>query len=244
MKRKRNGVIVSAVLLATLLILALFIKGPLRSPLIIQFGIRSFRTFSIVSWAFVGAGGVIFILASASFFREAGRAAISRNREEMTRKELENASRSYSSGSDEPEVVRLRLEELRKENPSLTSLVSRCIAQMDEMDDLQRRQKGLIESNDAIYLNDTIELLDNTERHICRNFRGVINRCMVLGKGEEMDISQVETPLIDNESRLKDAATLLRYSADWINKYNEDSSDKSRSELDAWISIIKETLEG
>ena len=153
----------------------------------------------------------------------------------------------YAKDSLNPEKTRIRFEQLRRNNPALNGLVERCLKQMDSIDVYQARQKSLLEANEAIYLEDTIEVLDNSEKRMCRNFRNIINCCILVEdtvKGEEsLDREIIESSLSENEEELESVNTLLQYSVAYINNYNRNGVS-DRSELDAWLKVMKNSMGG
>ena len=153
----------------------------------------------------------------------------------------------YAHDSLNPEKTRVRLEQLRRNNPNLSQLVDRCIDQLDRMDTYQARHKALLQANEAIYLEDTIEILDQSERRMCHNIRNIIN-CCILIEDTDKDINELDQGIItgslaDNEEELGEVATLLRYSVAYINNYNRNGVS-DRRELDAWLKIMKASTGG
>lgn len=141
-----------------------------------------------------------------------------------------------------PENTRKRLEQLKEEAPKLEYLIARCLSQMDVMDLLQEKQGSLIRTNDALYLKDTVAVLDNVEGRICRNFRNIINLCIAADSPDNLDIEKVDWYLEDNEHKLTDSKELLKASADWINQYDMDGAKGDRSEVENWIKVIRDSL--
>ncbi|MBQ5440172.1 MAG: hypothetical protein IIT49_05260, partial [Clostridia bacterium] len=125
--------------------------------------------------------------------------------------------------------------------------VDKCIAQMDKMDSFQSRQQSLLDANEAVYLLDTIEVLRESEKRMCRNFRNIIN-CCILVEDSSSDVSELDHDVInsslnENEEELKSVSTLLKYSVTYINNYNRNGV-KDRSELDAWLKVMKDSIGG
>ena len=145
------------------------------------------------------------------------------------------------------EKTRIRLEQLRRKNPNLNTLVETCLEQMDRIDTYQARHRSLLEANEAIYLEDTIEIIDESEKRICRNIRNIINCCILVEDSKssvnELDGNIINSSLAENEEELKTVATLLRYSVAYINNYNR-SGVSDRSELDAWLKVMKSSMGG
>lgn len=214
---------------------------------IVALGIRTVSALTAMSYAALGIGGAAAIGGSVPLiankvkakneikFIEAKRQADSKNFDE------------YAKDSLNPEKTRIRLELLRRNNPNLNDLVNRCLEQMDKIDTYQLRHKTLLDANDAIYLEDTIEIIDESERRMCQNFRNIINCCILIedtdSSADELDEDIINTSLADNEEELSTVATLMKYSVAYINNYNRNGV-KDRSELDAWIKIMKSSMEG
>ena len=159
--------------------------------------------------------------------------------------EMQNFS-EYAKDSLNPEKTRIRLEQLRKNNALLNDVVDKCLEQMDKMDNYQSRQKSLIAANEAIYLNDTIDVIDESERRMCRNFRNIINCCILVENSsgiDELDTDTINLSMTENEDELKEVATLLKYFVGYINNYNRNGV-KDRSELDAWLKVMKSSIGG
>ncbi|MBQ7583115.1 MAG: hypothetical protein IJT24_00755, partial [Lachnospiraceae bacterium] len=146
-----------------------------------------------------------------------------------------------------PEATRARLGRISEGSPGLIPLMNRCLAQLDRMDELQRRQGELLALNKAAYLKDTVGTLDTVEKEICLNLRGVVNQCIVAGDGADesrLDMEKVESILAQDQKLLDQSRELLVVSADWIDKYNSQEGGADRSLLDNWIKVIQNTING
>jgi len=148
----------------------------------------------------------------------------------------------YAEDSTNPDFTRKRLQQLWKEIPETEELVERCLEQMDRMDRLQAKQEFLIESNSASYLKDTVSVLDNVERRICRNFQSIINLCIATDDIRNLGMEEIENSLHDNEKKLENTTELLKASAKRINQYNADGSENAWDEVESWIAVIRESL--
>ena len=113
---------------------------------------------------------------------------------------------------------------------------------MDRMDKLQERYKTLLEANDAIYLNDTISVIDAAETRLCRNIRNIINCCILVEDGSsqlsDFDNEIIDKALKENESELENVNTLIHYAVNYINNYQQNGVT-DMSELKAWIDVMK-----
>lgn len=217
------------------------------SYLIVSLGIRTVAALTGVSYAALGvgaaavAGGTVPVLVGKVKQQNDNRLI------ESTRRTDTKNMTEYAKDSLNPEKTRLRLEQLKRNNPSLSGVADRCLAQMDRIDTYQERHKSLLDANEAIYLEDTIEVIDGSERRMCRNFRNVINCCILIedtdGSADELDMDIINASLQENEEELSAVSTLLKYSVAYINNYNRNGV-RDRSELDAWLKIMKSSMEG
>ena len=199
------------------------------SAMMVAIGVRALSMLSYIAYALTGVGAAVFlggtVPAIAGKIRQQNDQRLLRSGREQDRKNFSE----YARDSLNPEKTRVRLEQLRRNNPNLSQLVDRCIEQ------------------EAIYLEDTIEILGQSERRMCRNIRNIIN-CCILIEDTDKDVNELDQGIItgslaDNEEELGAVATLLRYSVAYINNYNRNGVS-DRSELDAWLKIMKASTGG
>ena len=215
------------------------------SAMIVAFGIRTLSTISTISYIALGSGvAVAGTGVAVPLISSAKKKSDSRMLEEKSHSKERELS-EYAKDSLNPVRTRSRLEQLKENNPQLSGIVESCLRQMDRIDTYQDRQKSLLDANEAIYLEDTIEVLDESERRMCRNFRNIINCCILIENTnsgvEELDNNIINDSLSDNEEELAGVSTLLKYSVAYINNYNRNGV-KDRSELDAWLKIMKDSM--
>ena len=213
-------------------------------PLIIALGVRA---ASFLTIALTCAGGAASVWSAADLLisgkKERDRLLAERKTARLLVEEEEVRGEDMTS----PEATRLRLCRISDSSPGLAPLIDRCLAQMDRMDELQRRQGELIGLNQAAYLKDTVGTLDSVEKEICLNLRGVVNQCIVGGADADesrLDMDKIETILSGNQKLLDQSKELLVVSADWIDKYNAQEGGADRSLLDSWIKVIQDTING
>ena len=213
-------------------------------PLIVALGVRM---ASFVTGA-AGVAGGIFTLWSAGDLAVGARKHLAIAAEERRTQKLDVKSDELPvEDMTSPEATRARLLRIREGSPGLMNLMDRCTAQLDRMDELQRRQGELLSLNKAAYLKDTVGTLDTVEREICLNLRGVVNQCIVAGDGADesrFDVEKVDSILAQNQKLLDQSRELLVVSADWIDKYNSQEGGADRSLLDNWIKVIQNTING
>ncbi len=217
------------------------------SALIVSLGIRTVSALQIASYVALGVGAVAVIGGTIPALADKIKQQNTDRMLESTRRTDTKNMTEYAKDSLNPEKTRIRLEQLKRNNPSLGGIVDRCLVQMDRIDTYQERHKSLLDANEAIYLEDTIEVIDQSERRMCQNFRNIINCCILIedtdGSTDELDMDIIESSLSDNEEELSAVSTLLKYSVAYINNYNRNGV-RDRSELDAWLKIMKQSMEG
>ena len=216
----------------------------LGQPLIIVLGVRA---ASLITTAAGVAGGALTLWSTADLATGAvkeHRLAVAEKKTQRLDVEPDDTPIEDISS---PEATRERLNRIKTASPRLSGLMDSCLAQLDRMDELQRRQGELLTLNQAAYLKDTVGTLNSVEREICLNLRGVVNQCIVAGDGA--DISRIDTAKVDdiltqNKKLLDQSKELLVVSADWIDKYNSQEGGADRSLLDNWIKVIQDTIHG
>ena len=217
------------------------------SSMIVAFGVRALEGLKVISFGVCGIGGISLISgtipAVAVTLQNRSRDRLLEDDRARDRKSFTD----YAQDSLNPAKTRVRFEQLRAHNPKLNGLINRCVEQMDRIDAYQARHKSLLDANEAIYLEDTIEIIDESEKRICRNIRNIINCCILVEDSKssvnELDGNIISSSLAENEEELNTVATLLRYSVAYINNYNRNGVS-DRSELDAWLKVMKSSMGG
>ncbi|MBQ1388995.1 MAG: hypothetical protein IIY78_05150 [Clostridia bacterium] len=215
------------------------------ASLIIALGVRGIAALKVGSWAAVGVG----VAAGAGSTVPAVKDKLKHNNDvrliESRQNEEQKSLEEYAHDSLNPEKTSARLIQLAENNPKLTELTNKCLDQLEKMDGYQKKHKSLLDANDAVYLRDTIEVINESERRMCRNMRNIINCCILVEDGsggiEDLDADIISTALSDNEDELNSVGTLLKYSVSYINNFNKNGV-KDRSELDAWLKVTKAYL--
>lgn len=217
------------------------------SAMIVSIGVRGVEAFKIAGIIIAASGGAMVAGGCVPVITGLVNTQNRRRALESDRQSNKKKFDEYARDSLNPERTRERLEQLAKNNPHLTKLTDLCIGQMNRMDTFQSRHKSLLDANEAIYLEDTIAVLDESEKRMCRNFRNIINCCILIEDtnqgAEELDRDIVNSSLADNEEELNAVSTLLKYSVAYINNYNR-SGVSDRSDLDAWLKIMKQQPNG
>ncbi|MBR1483823.1 MAG: hypothetical protein IJ598_12785 [Ruminococcus sp.] len=217
------------------------------SAMIVAIGVRGVSLISALSYLTLGVGIASLAGGTVPLAVRAVRSQNDRKRLEDTREADRKQFSDYARDSLNPAKTRARLEQLRRNNPNLSGLVEHCLEQMDRIDTYQSRHKSLLDANEAIYLEDTIEIIDESEKRICRNIRNIINCCILIEDGSgslgDLDSDIINTSFNENEEELKTVSTLLRYSVAYINNYNRNGVS-DRRELDAWIQVMKASMGG
>ena len=217
------------------------------SAMIVAIGIRGVEAFKVAGIITAAVGGLAIAGGTVPVVTGLIDSQNRRRELESHREKSRKSFDEYAKDSLNPERTRERFEQLKLNNPHLTKLVDICLSQMDRMDTCQARQQSLLTANEAIYLEDTVTVINESERRMCRNFRNIINCCILIEDtdqgSEQLDGDIINSSLADNEEELKSVSTLLKYSVAYINNYNRNGVS-DRSELDAWLKIMKSSTSG
>ncbi len=245
--KKGKGLLILGILITALGLAGAVILSAASSAMIVAMGIRTLSTLTTISFITAGVGGATLALGAYRAIRQSAEDTAKVRRIENVRRRDQQQFTEYAKDSLNPEKTRIRFEQLRRNNPALSNLIDRCLEQMDTIDRYQMRHKSLLDANEAIYLEDTIEVIDGSEQRMCRNFRNIINCCILVentNEGEEaLDQEIIRSSLAENEEELKAVQTLLKYSVAYINNYNRNGVS-DRRELDAWLKIMKDSMGG
>lgn len=213
----------------------------LKDWIIIGYGVRALGSIRIVSIIIIIIGTIFLIIRSVPIAKALYHQKEMQERAIISAKNKSRILNDYAQDSENPDFTRKRLNQLAAETPELSDLVTKCLDQMDAMDAIQAKQDVLIEANDARYLRDTVLVLNNVERRLCRNFRSIINLCIATESTRCLDNEKINRKLDDNQKKLDNAKELLNASVDWINQYDDDASS-DRSEVENWIAVIRDSL--
>lgn len=240
-KPRRAGLRIGWSLLVGGILVSILCSTTLKDWVIISFGVRQLGVIQLITRLVAVGGGILIGWNGLAFMRIWMAEKQAETQEQAEQQERSRVLQDYVEDNTNPDFTRRRLEQLQLEMPQFEDLVEKCLDQMDRMDRLQAKQQLLIEANDARYLKDTVAVLDKVERRICQNFRVVINLC-ITADDEPLDMKQINRSLEDNEMKLGDTKELLKASVDWINQYNADGNITDRSEVENWITVIRNSL--
>ena len=224
------------------ILLALGLAGVLltnlaTSSLIVAIGVRAIGVINTIALITAGAGAATM---AAGFIPNIKRLIDnSHSQKQLMGKKQEHRKTfdAYAKDSLNPQKTRERLGTLKENNSKLGSLVDRCLAQMNRMDKLQERYETLLEANDAIYLQDTVGVINDAETRLCRNIRNIIN-CEL----SPFDVKIINQALQQNETELQNVDTLIHYAVSYINNYQQNGVT-DMSELKAWLEVMRKSTE-
>lgn len=240
--KTRKGNILFGLTITCIGSLTLFLTdNVMQDQIVIRFGVRAFSLIRSISKGTTIGGIILTALLSIPIIYNWKRQRQQQRQEQTHRKNQVQIRTKYAEDSTNPDLTRKRLLQAQAEMPMFKDLFDRCLKQLDRMDALQLKQNRLILDNDASYLNETENVLNKVEGRICQNFRNIINLCTIADNAEQLDVAKVEKVLDGNEEKLKAARSLLKASAEWVNKYNADN-DSDRSEVQKWILVINNYL--
>lgn len=216
------------------------------SALIVSVGVRVIGALHTAGIIVAGVGAATV---AAGFVPDIKKRIESSNSQKLLKGKKEEKQKTfdaYAKDSLNPLRTRERLEDLKENNRSLTSLTDRCLNQMDRMDKLQERYNTLLEANDAVYLQDTVGVINDAETRLCRNIRNIINCCILVEDGSasfsDFDNKIIGQSLAQNENELQNVSTLIHYAVSYINNYQQNGVS-DMSELKAWLAVMRKNTE-
>ncbi len=244
-KSVRVKLFCSVSITVAILMIWLLSKVTFRNWLIIRFGVRVSRKVIFVETIALIVSLAILAIQIGFFVKNVTAQKRASRQDEEQRQERERRKarlqKEYADDSTSPELTRQMLEEIRDGTAEMDMLVQECQNYMDTIDLLQKKQGILIRSNNAAYLNETVEVLNRVEIRLCQDIRNIINLCITT-EGEQREQEAIERFLSDAESRIGDARKLLKLSGEWVNSYNEKDSHSNGSEVKLWIKTIDQSL--
>lgn len=247
MKKSKNPfvrtLILNVVIAAGSLILLILTKTILRNWLIIHLGVRKADGLQTSIIAFFCIIAIFILIDLALIYRGALKRYRVEAQERDASKEREKVITDYAKDDKNPLKVRKRLEQLEQEYPQIENLIQRCLGQMDSMDRLQEKQEELIGQNEALYLKQTVDVLERLECQLCENYRSIINLCIADALVSEAERAEIEQVLNENDQKLGYARKMLRASARRINSYNAGNKSGDE-EILSWIETLDKALEG
>jgi len=219
------------------------------TSIIIHMGIHAYKTLSVLAYVILVSGGGLVLTGFAKKIILNRRLEASKTKVIEQQRENSRPVLSYTATSYDPADIRHRLEGIAQQRPDLTQAIGQCHLQMDEMDKRQMKLKELLDLNDAEYLRNTESLLNDVEQFICKNFRKVINRCVVSDIGDdqvfskdnqyETDIQLINAALQRNQCELDNIKKFLADLADLISEENNNPE----TTLEVWMDIIRKSLQ-
>ena len=233
-------------ILAALGIAGIVTASMATPSLIVSIGVRAISMLKIASIAVTGIGAGTVALGFIPNIKNAISNSSNQKMLEGKKSERKKTFDEYAKDSLNPVKTRERLDDLKENNARLSPIVDRCVGQMNRMDKLQDRYKTLLNANDAIYLNDTIAVIDDAETRLCRNIRNIINCCILVEDGSS-ELSDFDNDIInkafsENESELENVNTFIHYAVNYINNYQQNGVT-DMSELKAWIEVMRRSSE-
>lgn len=100
---------------------------------------------------------------------------------------------------------------------------------LNVMATMQENLRELIQTNDASYLEETVQILNRLEQRLCTDIRSMINLCIIAETPELLNRAEMQKIKDRSYKRLEVAHDAVELAALRINKYNsrgfEDGSD-------------------
>lgn len=222
----------------TCAILLILLNTVFRNTLIVRYGIRIFDVMCRCSTISVGCLVVYTVILGLILLRH----VLSRRRQSSQtldeQQQREQLFTKYAEDHKDPELTLQVYIYLLRDYPAFDFIIKQCHEQMARMNEVQARQQKLIRSGAALYLKETIEVLDRVERQLCHNFFCIRNLIIAAGHPERIDRAKVNEFLSHNLSMLDDSEQLLSESANRINHYGS-SATEADNEIKKWINRLR-----
>ena len=234
MKKKKKGVIISAILvvLSAAANLGLLIQ---KDNVIIYQELSTYRTWRTVSLAALAATVLLMLISLIA-----------------SGKKGEKKEKTLSSGEIQHTLSvkeKLSNSSLRQilENQasgkwkSLAGEIRKTVSQMEMMDSYQERLHNLLKENDVKALSDTEEILDQAEQYLCQNVRKLINYMNVFDENDvEVVKASVEKTNAKNDEQLAQVRDFIKAVTDFVNQQGTDAMDPDF--LTSYKELILDTM--
>lgn len=230
-----------AVLAEILMVLSgfgLFALLVFKNAVIIQNGIVFYRNFTrILASAFLFSFFLCFLALAKHLVivkqDRKNRNILKKKEEELVReKSLSEAGLSLGKKLDGTVIRKMLVLAKNTEWKSLSVEIDRCLGQMDQMDDYQKKLEFLLAKNDAGAWKDTEDVLDQVEQYLYRNIRKVLNYLNVLNSSDmERARIKLEECIEDNDSQLSQVQEFLLALTDLLNMQGSGNQEIETLEM-------------
>lgn len=188
----------------------------MKGQIVIYSGIATYRAYTTISTVILIAG-IILLAAGLALSMKAQAAVAQTKKEEKTAmKAMKEKKKSYS-----PEDIRQSIAQMQKEYPNYP--FSKCIAQMDKMDNYQLRLHNLLEANDLEAFAYTESILDDVEMALCKGMKSFLNYLIVTDDSKKIN-EKFTNMMNTNQDRFDHVQELLLTLADFVDE-NINSRD-------------------
>ncbi len=211
--------------------------------LIVGFGIRVFGHIKTIGICIVAGGMLIMLLACIPLLRTWLQARHTQSQQSEQERKRERIVAAYAEDNGNPRLARQRLELFQTDFPSFGEITNCNLDYLAMLDVLRTKQELLIKSNDAKYINDTIEVFNGVERSICQNIQSIINLCTVAQNPQALETAKVDEYLDNSRKMLDDTVELLKLSGDYVNQYNRGKNETCEDLLKARLTVMSRALE-
>lgn len=244
MKRSKPGKLL--VILFVLSVLFTVMSIVLKNTLIINFGIRKYRSLNMFLFCITAVAGIaalvlyipviIHNLKLSDFFPHSNR---KRQGEDSS-----DTARPYENGKFHNSILQDVLQQYRIQWKSQSVLIYELSNQLQKMDNLQERLHRLLVNNDVSILSDTEDVLDQVEQYLCRNIYNCINYMEVYDPGSPSDTDAMhnvmDITVQKNDEKLKNTQEFMLALTEYINRQN--GADNDTSMLDTYKNTILQSL--
>ena len=224
----------------------------MKTDLVVQIGIRSYKTVEIVIRVFQAISILaFFIFLLTSVLKHKKEMQKEKQEEELRAKEeaeYEEQKRIYesplsTSGRLDSVYIQDMVKNNKKKCPDeLSSLVLGMLQNMQDMDKLQEKLKRLLKNNGYEALSNTVEIIDKVEQYICQNVRKVLNYYDVLDWNKSRAALKEKTKecIEDNQEQLQKSEEFILAMTDFLN--SQGNRDADVEALESYKQVILSSI--
>ena len=210
-----------------------------RTNLIIQYGIKAYRTYNTISMILL----ILSLILCCFFSFWQLNYHLKKKKSRTTVSSESDALLSVSKDLDSAKlqkILSMYMESTTWQN--FQSQLSRCKKQLESMDEQQAKLARLLDNNGANNLSDTQNVLDQVEQYMCKSIRKVINYMQVADP--ETDTSVLQTKLDgcynDCQKQLEQVKEFLFVMAEFLNK--QGGEDNTPETLEIYKNTILKSI--
>lgn len=211
-----------------------------KNNLIIQYGIKGYRTLN----TFVFIVLILDIIVCCGFLFWCINYYLKKAKKKPVTSQ-QDAILSISKNLDSYKLQKTLSEYMQcKKWQPLVAYIETCKNQLEAMDEEQRKLNCLLENNGANNLSDTKNVLDQVEQYMCKCIRKVMNYMQVADPNTDLTVLQTKLNACatDCQKQLDQVKEFLFIMAEFLNKQGGD--DNTPETLEIYKDTILKSIHG